>query len=318
MAFKIFVDGQEGTTGLKIRDYLTKRKDIQLIEIETERRKETNRKRELLNEADVAFLCLPDGAAKESTAMVTNPKVKIIDPSTAHRIDPDWVYGIPELSHEQRERICKSKRVSVPGCHATGFIMPIYPLVHKGIVPKDYPVTCYSLTGYSGGGRKLISTYENADPMTKEKLRGPRPYALGLTHKHIPEMQRHTGLDHPPIFMPVVDDFFQGMLVSIPLYRGMLKNHPGANEIHSVLQDWYQGQKFVRVMPPLGAGALEDGFLNPLECNGTNRLEIFVFGNEEHILLISRFDNLGKGASGAAVQNMNLMLGVREDEGLSV
>jgi len=316
MTFKIFVDGQEGTTGLKIRDYLAKRKDIQLLEIEMDKRKDTNRKKELLNEADIVFLCLPDVAAKESVAMVANPKTKIIDPSTAHRTDPEWLYGIPELSKEQRERICKSKRVSVPGCHATGFIMALFPLVIKGIVPKDYPVTCYSLTGYSGGGRKLISAYENVDPATKERLRGPRPYALGLTHKHIPEMQKHTGLENPPIFMPVVDDFFQGMLVSIPLYQSMLKNQPGAKEIHSVLQDWYQGQKFVRVMPLFGAGALEDGFLNPLECNGTNRIEIFVFGKEEQILLISRFDNLGKGASGAAVQNMNLMLGVREDEGL--
>jgi N-acetyl-gamma-glutamyl-phosphate reductase len=316
MAFKIFVDGQEGTTGLKIRDYLANRRDIQLLEIETDRRKDMNRKKELLNEADIVFLCLPDVAAKESAAMVSNSKTKIIDPSTAHRTDPNWVYGIPELSSEQRERVCKSKRVSVPGCHATGFIMAIYPLVHEGIVPRNYPITCYSLTGYSGGGRKLISAYENADPASKERLQGPRPYALGLIHKHIPEMQKHTGLDNPPIFMPVVDDFYQGMLVSIPLYRTMLKNQPGAKEIHAMLQDWYRGQKFVRVMPLFGAGALEDGFLNPLECNGTNRIEIFVFGNEAQILLTSRFDNLGKGASGAAVQNMNLMLGVKEDEGL--
>lgn len=316
MAFKVFVDGQEGTTGLKIRDHLANRSDILLFEIEPNKRKDANRKKDLLNEADIVFLCLPDAAAKESVAMVSSSKTKIIDPSTAHRTDPDWVYGIPELSQEQRERICKSKRLSVPGCHATGFIMALYPLIHKGIVPKSYPVTCYSLTGYSGGGRKLISAYENVDPAIKERLRGPRPYALGLTHKHVPEMQKHTGLEHPPIFMPVVDDFFQGMLVSIPLYRSMLKKQPGAKEIHSLLQNWYQGQKFVRVMPLFGAGALEDGFLNPLECNGTNRIEIFVFGNEEQILLISRFDNLGKGASGAAVQNMNLMLGLKEDEGL--
>jgi N-acetyl-gamma-glutamyl-phosphate reductase len=317
MGFKIFVDGQEGTTGLKIRDYLANRSDIQLLEIETDRRKDMNRKKELLNEADIVFLCLPDVAAKGSAAMVSNSKTKIIDPSTAHRTDPNWVYGIPELSSEQRERVCNSKRVSVPGCHATGFIMALYPLVHEGIVPRNYPITCYSLTGYSGGGRKLISAYENADPASKERLQGPRPYALGLMHKHIPEMQKHTGLDNPPIFMPVVDDFYQGMLVSIPLYRTMLKKQPGAKEIHVMLQDWYQGQKFVRVMPLFGAGALEDGFLSPLECNGTNRIEIFVFGNEEQILLTSRFDNLGKGASGAAVQNMNLMLGVKEDEGLA-
>ena len=317
MAFKIFVDGQEGTTGLKIRDHLLKRKDIQLIEIEPEKRKDANRKKELLNGADIVFLCLPDVAAKESAAMVSNPKTKIIDPSTAHRTDPDWVYGIPELSREQRERICSSKRVSVPGCHATGFVMPLYPLAAKGVVPKDYPVTCFSLTGYSGGGRKLISAYEDVDAAAKEKLRGPRPYALGLTHKHVPEMQKHAGLANPPLFLPVVGNFYQGMIVSIPLYRKMLKGRPGAKEVHAELQDWYQRQKFVRVMPLSGAGALDDGFLNPVECNGTNRIEIFVFGNEEQILLASRFDNLGKGASGAAVQNMNLMLGLREDEGLA-
>ena len=316
MAFRVFVDGQEGTTGLKIRDHLLKRKDIQLLEIETEKRKDTNRKKELLNEADIVFLCLPDVAAKESASMVSNSRTKIIDPSTAHRTDPNWVYGIPELSKEQRERICGSKRVSVPGCHATGFVMPLYPLVAKGMVPKDYPVTCFSLTGYSGGGRKLISAYEDVDAATKEKLRGPRPYALGLTHKHIPEMQKHAGLENPPLFMPVVGNFYQGMLVSIPLYRRFLKDHPDAKEIHSELQNWYQGQRFVRVNALYGEGSLEEGFLNPMECNGTNRIEIFVFGRADQILLISRFDNLGKGASGAAIQNMNLMLGVKEDEGL--
>ena len=270
-----------------------------------------------MNEAEIVFLCLPDAAAKESVAMVSNPKTKIIDASTAHRTNPDWVYGIPELSKEQRERIVNSKRVSVPGCHATGFIMPLFPLVAKGIVPKDYPVTCQSLTGYSGGGKKLISAYEDVDAPTKEKLRGPRPYALGLTHKHIPEMQKHAGLENSPVFLPVVGNFYQGMLVSVPLFRKMLRGQIGAKEVHGELQAHYAGQRFVRVMPPYGEGYLNDGFLDPSECNGTNRIEIFVFGNEEQILLISRFDNLGKGASGAAVQNMNLMLGVREDEGLA-
>ena len=316
MAFKVFVDGQEGTTGLKIRDHLSTRKDIKLVEIEPEKRKDTSRRRELLNEADIVFLCLPDAAAKESVAMVSNPKTKIIDASTAHRTNPDWVYGIPELSKEQRERIVNSKRVSVPGCHATGFIMPLFPLVAKGIVPKDYPVTCQSLTGYSGGGKKLIGAYEDVDAATKERLRGPRPYALGLTHKHLPEMQKHAGLDIPPIFMPVVGNFYQGMLVSVPLFRKMLRGQPGAKEVHDELEAHYAGQKFVRVMPLSGEGHLSDGFLDPSACNGTNRIEIFVFGNAEQILLISRFDNLGKGASGAAVQNMNLMLGVKEDEGL--
>jgi N-acetyl-gamma-glutamyl-phosphate reductase len=317
MAFKVFVDGQEGTTGLKIRDHLANRSDILLFEIEPNKRKDANRKKDLLNEADIVFLCLPDAAAKESVAMVSSSKTKIIDPSTAHRTDPNWVYGIPELSKEQRERICNSKRVSVPGCHATGFIMPLYPLVFKGIVPKDYPVTCQSLTGYSGGGKKLINAYEDGDGATKEKLRGPRPYALGLAHKHLPEMQKHAGFENSPIFLPVVGNFYQGMLVSIPLFRKMLKDQIGAKEVHDELQSHYAGQKFVRVMPLCGEGHLQEGFLDPSECNGTNRIEIFVFGNAEQILLISRFDNLGKGASGAAIQNMNLMLGVKEDEGLT-
>ena len=316
MAFRVFVDGQEGTTGLKIRDYLAKRKDILLLEIEPDKRKDIRRKKELLNEAEIVFLCLPDVAAKESVAMVSNPKTKIIDASTAHRTDPNWVYGIPELSKDQREQICSAKRVSVPGCHATGFIMPLFPLVSKGIVSMDYPVTCQSLTGYSGGGKKLISAYEEVDFVTKEKLRGPRPYALGLMHKHLPEMQKQAGLANSPIFLPVVGNFYQGMLVSVPLFRKMLRGKMGAKEVHGELQGHYTGQRFVRVMPLYGEGYLKDGFLDPSECNGTNRIEIFIFGNVEQILLISRFDNLGKGASGAAVQNMNLMLGVKEDEGL--
>ena len=316
MAFRVFVDGQEGTTGLKIRDYLAKRKDILLLEIEPDKRKDIRRKKELLNEAEIVFLCLPDVAAKESVAMVLNPKTKIIDASTAHRTDPNWVYGIPELSKDQREQICSAKRVSVPGCHATGFIMPLFPLVSKGIVSMDYPVTCQSLTGYSGGGKKLISAYEEVDFVTKEKLRGPRPYALGLMHKHLPEMQKQAGLANSPIFLPVVGNFYQGMLVSVPLFRKMLRGQMGAKEVHGELQGHYTGQRFVRVMPLYGEGYLKDGFLDPSECNGTNRIEIFIFGNVEQILLISRFDNLGKGASGAAVQNMNLMLGVKEDEGL--
>lgn len=317
MKFRVFVDGQEGTTGLKIRDHLARRKDIDILEIEAERRKDAGRRKELLNEAEAVFLCLPDAAARESLAMVSNPRTKIIDPSTAHRTDPGWVYGIPELSPEQRGRIVDSKRVSVPGCHATGFIMPLYPLVAKGIVPRDCPVACQSLTGYSGGGKKLISAHEDVDEATKEKLRGPRPYALGLAHKHLPEMQKHAGLAFAPLFMPVVGNFYRGMLVSVPLFRRMLKGGAGAEEIHEELSGHYAGQRFVRVMPLYGEGHLNDGFLDPLTCNETNRIEIFVFGNAEQVLLISRFDNLGKGASGAAVQNMNLMLGVAEDEGLS-
>lgn len=310
MKYRVFVDGQEGTTGLKIRDYLSARTDIDVLQIDPEKRKDEDARRVLLNEADLVFLCLPDVAARESASLVTNSKTRIIDASTAHRTDPDWTYGLPELDRRQRERIRESKRVAVPGCHATGLILALYPLVQEGLVPRDYPVTCSSITGYSGGGRSMIAEYEGRDS-GRSDLRAPRHYALGLDHKHLPEMQQVLGLTHPPIFTPVVADYYKGMAVSTPLFPRLLSKPVTADDVRSMLSDYYAGDRFVRVMPSHKAK-----FFNLEECNNTNMVDIFVFGNDDRILLLSRLDNLGKGASGAAVQNMNLMLGLPETMGL--
>jgi len=231
-------------------------------------------------------------------------------------VSPDFVYGFPELDSEQRARIRKASRVSVPGCHATGLIAALAPLVSRGLVPKDYPVVVHSLTGYSGGGKKLIATYETASPNEREHLRGPRPYALGLRHKHLPEMQQVVGLASLPFFQPVVGDFYKGMLVSVPLFSQLLPKKPTPKDVHEVLSAHYHGERFVVVQPLETESLLEDGYLNPLACNDTNRLELFVFGHEQQVLIVARLDNLGKGASGAAVQNLNLMLGVDEASGL--
>ncbi|MCE5322947.1 N-acetyl-gamma-glutamyl-phosphate reductase [bacterium] len=307
MNYKIFVDGQEGTTGLKIHDYLSVRKDIEVLKIDHDKRKDINAKRALLNEVDVVFLCLPDDAARESASLVTNPNTRVIDGSTAHRVDPDWVYGLPELNKQQRERIREAKRVTVPGCHATGFVIAMYPLVCQGIVPKDYPVVCHSITGYSGGGRSLIAQYETATTDPK----APKHYALGLNHKHLPEMQKVVGLDNPPVFTPTVADYYNGMTVSIPLIPRLLSRVVTPSDVAEILSEYYADEKFIQVMPA------DQDSIDTLGCNGTNRVELFVFGNKDRILLISRLDNLGKGASGAAVQNMNIMLGVDESAGIA-
>ncbi|MBI2842814.1 MAG: N-acetyl-gamma-glutamyl-phosphate reductase [Armatimonadetes bacterium] len=311
MKYRVFVDGQEGTTGLKIRDYLSARSDIEALQIDPEKRKDEGARSILLNEADLVFLCLPDAAARRSVSLVTNPNTRIIDASTAHRTDPDWTYGLPELDRRQRLRISESKKVSVPGCHATGLILALRPLIQEGLVPRDYPVTCCSITGYSGGGRAMIAEYEAHD--LGDDLRVPRHYALGLDHKHLPEMQQVLGLTHPPIFTPVVADYYKGMAVSAPLFSRLLNKPATPDEVRSVLSEYYAGEHFVRVMP-----CPDEKFFNLQECNDTNGLDIFVFGNTDRILLISRLDNLGKGASGAAVQNMNLMLGLPETMGLEV
>lgn len=313
MGCKIFVDGQEGTTGLKIRDYLAKNSNIEVLQIESESRKDRNVRNSLLNEADLVFLCLPDSASREAVSMVNNKKTRIIDASTAFRTDPSWMYGLPELHKHHRERIQNSTRVSVPGCHPTGFILAMQPLVAEGIIPKDYPATCYSVTGYSGGGKKLISEYENS---IKEPLFAPRHYALGLNHKHLPEMQLHSGLNSAPLFTPIVGNYYQGLAVSIPLLPKLFLKSITAKEVQEVLASYYKDERFIRVMPYESEAYLEDGFFNLLECNQTNNLDIFVFGGKDEILLISRYDNLGKGASGAAIQNMNIMLGF--DEGLGL
>jgi len=315
MKYKVFVDGQEGTTGLKINERLSGRTDIDMLEIDPARRKDPEARRTLLNSADIAFLCLPDDAARESAALVTDAGTKIIDASTAHRTDPNWTYGIPELSEHQRALIRDSHRVAVPGCHATGFIMALYPLIREGIVPKDYPLTCQSVTGYSGGGKKLIEKHEDVGA-ARNNLESPQFYALSLKHKHLPEMQKMNGLLFPPLFTPIVGDFYQGMVVAVPLLARLLSKKISAEDVQNILASYYASERFVRVMPYGAESCLDNGFLDATGCNNTNRIEIFVFGNDEQILLLSRFDNLGKGASGAAVQNMNIMLGLDEGIGL--
>lgn len=315
---KIFIDGREGTTGLQIQERLAARSDIELCELPSDQRKDPAARKALINQVDFVITCLPDAAARESASLLQNPRTRLIDPSSAHRVSPNFVYGFPELDSEQRARIRKASRVSVPGCHASGFIAALAPLVSRGLVPKDYPAVVHSLTGYSGGGKKLIATYETASPNEREHLRGPRPYALGLRHKHLPEMQQVVGLAAAPFFQPVVGDFYKGMLVSVPLFSELLPKKPTPKDVHEVLSAHYHGERFVVVQPLETESLLEDGFLNPLACNDTNRLELFVFGHEQQILIVARLDNLGKGASGAAVQNLNLMLGVDEASGLSL
>ena len=310
----VFVDGQHGTTGLKIHERLNGRKDIEIIQIPAERRKDPETRKKLLNEADIVFLCLPDDAARESVNLIKNSSVCVIDGSTAHRVAEGWVYGLPELKKEQRALIKKSKRISVPGCHATGFILMLYPLVSQGIVSPDYPVSCHAVAGYSGGGKALISDYTGEN--VPDYIKNPRPYSLALNHKHIPEMTKVVGLTRPPIFAPTVVNVYSSEIISIPLVPDHLEKQLSAADIREVLAQYYAGEKFVKVMPYPADDYLKNGFLTFTDCNGTNNLEIFVFGNKDRILLSARYDNLGKGASGAAVQNMNIILGIPENTGL--
>jgi len=311
---KVFIDGQQGTTGLQIHQRLAARGDLQLLEIPQEHRKDPEARRENLNTADVVILCLPDAAALESVALIDNPAVAVIDASTAHRVADGWIYGLPELGPAQREAVRGAKRVANPGCHATGFLCAVAPLVAAGVVPADYPFCVTSLTGYSGGGRQMIESYQAHDDAA-----GPlacRPYALGLHHKHLPEMQIHAGLTHAPLFEPVVGDFYAGMIVSVPLHLRLLPHKTGPAEVARVLGEHYAGQRFVSAAPYRPDVFPDEGFLSPTACNDTNQLDLFVFGHEEQVLVCARFDNLGKGASGAAVQNLNLMLGADEATGL--
>lgn len=317
MAKKIFVDGQEGTTGLQIHERLQIREDIEVIQIDPEKRKDLGERKKLINEADIVYLCLPDEVARESVTLLENSNTRIIDASTAHRTNSEWAYGFPELSADHREKIRNSSRVSVPGCYATGFNALIYPLLKEGLLQKEYPVTCHAVSGYSGGGKIRIAEYAAADP-ADESMRSPRFYALTLKHKHIPEMQKISGLAHPPLFTPIIGPYYKGMTVSIPLYSSMLPGKSSAADICEYLSSYYKDQRFIKVFPYGSEGGIVNGFLNATGCNNTNTLEIYVTGNEEHILLVSRLDNLGKGASGAAVQCMNIMLGLDEGLGLQV
>lgn len=310
MKTKIYIDGQSGTTGLQIYDRIGARDDLELLRIEEDKRHNPEERKKFLNAADIVFLCLPDAGAKEAVSMIDNDHVRVIDASTAHRTAEGWVYGFPELSQEQRFAIAHSRRVANPGCHATGMIAVTAPLVRMGILPEDYPVTVFSLTGYSGGGKKMIAQYE--DPGRSTLLDSPGIYGLDLHHKHIPEMQKMTGLDHEPVFLPVVDDYYKGMATTIMLQNQLLNGYPSAADISGQLQEYYKNEHFVRVVP-FGE---HDSKLYANKLAGTNDLEIVVCGDEEQTTVTALFDNLGKGASGAAVQNMNIMLGLDETVGL--
>lgn len=310
MKTKVYIDGQSGTTGIQIYDRIGQREDLELLRIPEELRHDPDERKKYLNSADIVFLCLPDEGAREAVSFIDNPNVRVIDASTAHRTNPDWTYGYPELSKTQREAIRTSKRVANPGCHATGFISTTAPLVTMGVIPKDYPMSCYSLTGYSGGGKKMIAEYEAEE--RSELLDAPGIYGLNLHHKHLPEMQTVTGLAYPPVFMPVVDDYYKGMATTIMLQNRLLPGQPSAEEICAKLADYYRDEHFVSVVP-FGEN---DSKLYANKLAGTNRLEIVVCGHEEQTTVTALFDNLGKGASGAAVQNMNIMLGLPEETGL--
>lgn len=306
---KVYIDGKEGTTGLQIYDRLASREDIELLLIEEEKRKDMAERKKLINQADIVFLCLPDAAAVETVSLVENPDTRLIDASTAHRTAAGWDYGMPELSAGHRERICCSRRVANPGCHATGFITSVYPLVAQKVIPADYPLTVFSLTGYSGGGKKMIAQYEGLDK--PDSFLAPRIYGLTLKHKHLPEMQNICGLTEAPVFCPVVDDYYKGMAVTVMLQNRLLPGQPSAQEIWEALAGWYEGQRVIRVHP-FGY----NGMISAADLAGHDSLELIVNGHEDQTIVTALFDNLGKGASGAAVQNMNLMLGFEETRGL--
>jgi N-acetyl-gamma-glutamyl-phosphate reductase len=313
MAYKVFVDGQEGTTGLRIHEVLAGRPDIELLSIDPGLRKDPVERARLLNLADVAFLCLPDVAAREAAFLVTSRNTCLIDASTAHRTDPDWVFGLPELAPGQRAALRRSKRIANPGCHASAFILLMRPLVDAGLVPTALPVSASSITGFSGGGKSMIAAYEaGGNPL----LAAPRPYALGLAHKHVPEMMAHTGLTARPLFQPIVGAFYKGLAVSVPLHLSQLRKGTTAEHLHAALAERYEGERFVRVMPLSDADTMASGFFDPMACNDSNRADLFVFAGEGQALLMCRLDNLGKGASGAAVQCMNVHLEL--DEGLGL
>ncbi|MBE6855434.1 MAG: N-acetyl-gamma-glutamyl-phosphate reductase [Ruminococcus sp.] len=314
MSTKVYIDGQEGTTGLKILERFAGRTDIELLTIDPALRKDADERKRLIHASDITFLCLPDAAAIEAVALAEGSNTRIIDASTAHRTNPAWAYGFPELSAAHREKITNSARVAVPGCYASGFNALVYPMVSSGLLPQDYPVQSFAVSGYSGAGKKGIAQYE--DENRDRGLDSPRLYALGQNHKHIPEMQKISGLSHPPMFNPMVCDYFNGMVVSVPVQTRLLNKKIGVNDVYEMFCKHYDGQQFVQVRALQGADVLPDGFLAANPLAGTNLMEIFVFGTDEQILLSARLDNLGKGASGAAVQCMNIMLGVGEETGL--
>lgn len=311
MTHTIFIDGEAGTTGLEIRERLEARSDLQLMLL-GDRRRDVEARREALNSADAVILCLPDDAAKEAVSMIKNPAVRVIDASTAFRIDPDWTYGFAEMAPGQREAIAGSTRVSNPGCYPTGFIGLVRPLVSAGIIPAGWPVTVNAVSGYSGGGKAMIAEFEEGEGAPPF-----RAYGMTLKHKHVPEMTKHTGLERPVLFAPAVGDYRQGMLVEVPLHLSALPASPSVEVVHGALAEAYAGQRFVEVAELEATEAMTG--ISPEGLNGTNRMRLHVFGDRggEQVRLVALLDNLGKGASGAAVQNLNLMLGLDEAAGLA-
>ncbi len=305
---KVFIDGKAGTTGLRIYERLENREDITLLTLSDEERKSVEARSKMLNACDVAFLCLPDDAARESVSLITNPEVIVIDTSTAHRTLDDWAYGFCELGDEFLTKIKRGKRIAVPGCHASGFISLVYPLIKEGIISQSALLTCHSITGYSGGGKKMIAEYE--DQNRNSLLKAPRQYAITQNHKHLKEMQKITGLENAPIFCPIVSDFYSGMVVTVPLFKEML-NGKTAEDIKAVYKKYYDSElvKYVE-------NADETGFISGNKLSGKDSLEVSVFGNEDRILLVARYDNLGKGASGAAIECMNIALEKEKTNGL--
>ncbi len=306
---KVFIDGSAGTTGLRIAERLQQRKDIELIKLTEENRKDINARKEALNNADVAFLCLPDKASIEAVSLMENENTVLLDTSTAHRTNDDWAYGFPELSNEHREKIKNSKRIAVPGCHASGFIALIYPLIEKGVLPKDALLSCFSLTGYSGGGKNMIAEYE--DENRDKLLDAPRQYGIAQMHKHLPEMSKICGIENAPAFIPVVADFYSGMEVTIPIFASQV--NASAEEIKAIYKEKYTGP-IVKYVEDFDEG----GFVSANKLSFNDGMEISVSGNSDRILLIARYDNLGKGASGAAIECMNIVLGVDETTGLDI
>jgi len=311
MAKKVFIDGKAGTTGLRIYERLESRKDIEIITLSDELRKDINAKKKALNEADIAFLCLPDDAARESVSLIENENTVVIDTSTAHRTNPDWAYGFPELSAKSEEKIKSSKRIAVPGCHASGFIALIYPLIESGILNKDVLLSCFSITGYSGGGKKMIAEYEDKNRDTL--LDAPRQYGIAQKHKHLPEMKIISGIEKEPVFCPVVSQFYSGMEVTVPIFSSMLQNGKTVNDIKEAYRNKYSSSIVYYT-----ENSDENGFLSANKLSGKDSMEISVAGNDDRILLIARYDNLGKGASGAAVECLNIVLGTEKTEGLEV
>ena len=307
---KVFIDGKAGTTGLRIYERLEKRDDIQLMTLPEEKRKDVTARKEMLNTCDIAFLCLPDAASIEAVGLIENPDVKVLDTSTAFRTDPGWAYGFPELSQSHRQKIAGSNRIAVPGCHAGGFIALVYPLVEAGIISKNQLLSCHSLTGYSGGGKNMIAQYEDPEPETE--LFSPRQYGLSQNHKHLKEMKAVTGIENAPVFCPIVADYYNGMLVTVPLFKEWLGGAE-AGDIKKIFVEKYSGP-VVKYKEEIGEG----GFICANKLSFKDNMEIYVEGNDERIILMARYDNLGKGASGAAVQNMNILLGIDETTGLDI